>query len=125
MRLHRVRLELARCREFPEGSTLRGYEFVVPLRDDGTLDVPACEDQPQRCRIRRFWPGEDDEAGHLVHQGDHRWVIRLDGAGGGAAEEAEEEPIFRLDSHRIVEGQYLTIREHEEVDRTFRIVSIR
>ncbi|NBC31531.1 MAG: hypothetical protein GVY13_02530 [Alphaproteobacteria bacterium] len=124
MRLHRIRLELARCREFPLGSAVRGYEFVVPLRDGGEVDVPACEDRPQRCSVRRFWPGEDEESGHLVHQGDHRWAIRFDGTAVDP-DEAEEEPIFQFDRHRIVEGQYLTIRERDEVDRTFRIVSIR
>lgn len=126
MRLHRVRLELARCREFPQGSAARGYEFVLPLRESGELDIAACEDQPDRCRVRRFWPGEGEEAGHLIHEGDHRWLVRFDeSAILPGDDDAEEESIFQLDRHRIVEGQYLTIRERDEVDRTFRVVSIR
>ena len=122
MRPYRIRLELARCRDFPEGSALRGYEFVIPLRQGGELDVAACEDQAEGCQVLRFWHGEGEEAGHLVHRGDHRWAIRFDDSDD---DEDEEEPIFQLDRHSIVEGQYLTIRERDAVDRTFRIVSIR
>ena len=120
MRPRRIRLELARCRDFPAGSSARGYEFLIPLREGGELDVPACENQAETCRVRRFWPGEGEEAGHLVHRGRHHWAIRFDDD-----DEDGEEPIFQLDRHHIVEGQYLTIRERDDIDRTFRIVSIR
>jgi len=29
--LKRIRLELARSKEFPDGSTAHGYEFVAPV----------------------------------------------------------------------------------------------
>ena len=135
MRLYRVRLELARCRDFPDGSAERGYELTLPLHGDGALDVPACESRPDGCRVQRFWPGEGEEAGHLVHRGDHRWSIRFEDGDGKAEPEPEpespddvdddEEPIFQLDRHRIVNGQYLTIRERDAVERTFRVVRIR
>jgi hypothetical protein len=38
MALRKVRLELARTAEFPDGSSQPGYEFVAPLTDDGHLD---------------------------------------------------------------------------------------
>ena len=38
MALKKVRLELARNVEFPEGNANRGYEFTAPLADNGTLD---------------------------------------------------------------------------------------
>ena len=135
---YRVRLELARCRAFPEGSAERGYELILPLQSGGALDIPACDAAPLGCRVRRFWPGEPEETGHLVHRGDRNWAIRFDdaedsvgvGAGGDIDKDeddgdGDEEPIFRLDRHHIVPGQYLTIRERDAVERTCRVVSIR
>jgi hypothetical protein len=34
----KIRLELARNAEFPEGSARHGYEFIAPLTPDGHLD---------------------------------------------------------------------------------------
>ena len=36
--IRQVRLELARCHEFPEGSKDHGYELSLPLTRDGHLD---------------------------------------------------------------------------------------
>src|SRR5665811_2114752 len=35
----RIRLNLARSKEFPQGSERHGYEFVAPLDDKGHIDV--------------------------------------------------------------------------------------
>jgi hypothetical protein len=37
--LKRIRLNLARSKEFPSGSDEHGYEFVAPLDADGRIDV--------------------------------------------------------------------------------------
>ena len=37
----KIRLELARNAEFPEGSRAHGYEFIAPLGEDGHLDRDA------------------------------------------------------------------------------------
>ena len=39
MSLKKVRLELARCAEYPEGSPDVGYEIVAPLNLDGHIDL--------------------------------------------------------------------------------------
>jgi hypothetical protein len=36
--LKRIRLELARSKEFPMGSARHGYEFVAPLDSKGHID---------------------------------------------------------------------------------------
>jgi hypothetical protein len=36
--LKRIRLNLARSRQFPEGSSRHGYEFVAPLDIQGHID---------------------------------------------------------------------------------------
>ena len=122
MTLKRVRLELARGPEHPEGSAAHGYEFVAPLTADGHLDPEGWRAERSRCRVRRFWRGQDDEHGRLIHRGG-RWAFHYEDT--PEHEEAAEEPIFRFDRHRFVEGEYASITEHDGVQRTFRVVSVR
>ena len=119
MALRKVRLELARTAGFPEGSAHRGYEFVAPLTDDGHLDAQEWRRQHGACTVHRFWVGEEDAYGHLVHHRGRHWAFRYDDVG-----DEEEEPIFRFDRHRFVVGEYVSITEHDGVQRTFRVVEI-
>lgn len=41
MTLKAIHLELARNKDFPEGSRDHGYDFRAPLSDDGSLDHAA------------------------------------------------------------------------------------
>jgi hypothetical protein len=84
-------LELARTAEYPEGSSQRGYEFVAPLTDDGHLDEAEWRTQRDGCTVHRFWAGENDEYGRLVHHGGERWAFWYDPLG-----DEGEEPIFRF-----------------------------
>ncbi len=118
MTLKRIKLALARNAEFPQGSAEHGYAFVAPLTDDGHLDQAGWKKDRARCTVRRFWPGIDDELGHLVHHGGHRWAFHYDDTAD------EEEPIFRFDGHRFVEGEYVSITEHDGVQRTFRVAMV-
>jgi hypothetical protein len=38
MSLSKIRLELARCKEYPEGAHDIGYEFAAPLTADSRID---------------------------------------------------------------------------------------
>lgn len=120
MSLKRIRLELARCADFPEGSHECGYDFVAPLTESGELDAAAWRQVPGQCTVRRFWRHQDDEAGRLVHTGAHGWSFRY-----SDRDPDDEEPIFQLDRHRMVEGEYVSITEHDGVLRTFRVVRVR
>jgi len=119
MALLRVRLELARNPDFPEGSSRHGYEFVAPLTDEGRLDLDAWHRHRDACTVHRFWPGEDDEYGHLVHHGGDHWSFFYEGT-----PEEDEEPIFRFDRHSFVPGEYVSITEHDGVQRTLRVVAV-
>ena len=66
--LKRITLRMARTPEFPEGSPNHGYEIVAPLDGDGHLDKDAWHSLRGRCRVRRFWAGEPDRLGHLLHR---------------------------------------------------------
>jgi hypothetical protein len=119
MAMKRIRLELARTAEFPQGSASHGYAFVAPLTDDGHLDLAGWKEHRSACTVRRFWPGEGDEHGHLVHHRGHDWAFRY-----ADATEDDEEPIFRFDRHRFVDGEYVSITEHDGVQRTFRVALV-
>ncbi len=119
MALMKIRLELARNAEFPEGSATRGYTFVAPLTDDGHLDPEGWKEARSSCRVHRFWQGEEDEHGHLVHHRGQHWAFHYDGM-----DEEDEESIFRFDRHRFVTGEYVSITEHDDVQRTFRVTEV-
>ncbi|HLJ65472.1 MAG TPA: hypothetical protein VKT70_15270 [Stellaceae bacterium] len=111
-----VRLELARCREFPEGSSRHGYELQLPLNRVGKLDGDLRAKHRPYCGFRRFW-GELEEQGEIRHR-HHGWSLSW---GGDTADEA----IFRPEEHRFAVGEYLSIKERDGVTRTFRVVSVR
>ncbi len=114
----RVRLELARSKEFPEGSHRRGYEFVLPLDDSGRLDRKAYLKTPELCTVHRFWEGSGDLTGTIHHTSHGRWMFSFH------AGEMEDEPIPRLAEHLFREGEYLAVRETAGGEHTFRVVLV-
>jgi hypothetical protein len=119
MTLQTIRLELARTPQFPDGSHAHGYEFTAPIRPDGHLDQKAWQEVRQLCTVWRFWAGEDDERGLLLHTRGGSWVFSY------AAGDADDEPIFKFDRHVFRVGEYVTITEHDGVARTFKVTSLR
>jgi hypothetical protein len=113
-----IRLELARTKEYPQGSAGHGYEFVAPLDAEGHLDMEEWKQYRQVCTVRRFWQGEDDEHGLLVHGRGGRWVFSYD------VGDEDDEPIFKFDRHNFVRGEYVSITEHDGIARPFRIAAI-
>ena len=63
----RIRLELARSKEFPNGSPNHGYELVAPLDADAHIDVALWQKYRENCRALRFW-GDGEEIGYLLHK---------------------------------------------------------
>ena len=117
MTLKKIRLELARTREFPEGNPRCGYEFTAPLTRHGLLDSSRWQQSKAKCTVRRFWQDMAEERGALVH---HRagWVFSY------RPGEEDDEPIFRFDKHRFKIGEYVSITEHDGVQRPFRVVDV-
>ena len=116
--MHEIRLELARDAEMPEGSPRRGYLFRAPLDALGHLDGDAWRGHGERCSVTRFWDGERTELGNLVLHDDGQWVFDFD-----PADDADDEPGYRFDAHVFRLGEYVSIREHDGRDRTFRVVA--
>lgn len=119
MPLKKVRLELARTKETPEGDPACGYEFVVPLDNEGHFDAAEWRKNRAACTVRRFWRHADDERGLLIHTRGKKWVFSY------APGEDDDEPIFKFDRHVLLESDYISVTEHDGVIRPFRIVSIK
>lgn len=115
----RIRVELARSHDFPEGSTRHGYEFILPLGADGRLDRESYSRNHQVCTVHRFWEGEGDETGQIVHSSRGAWQFSFRG------DVEDDEPIHRLAEHVFKEGEYLSVREPNGQTCTFRIVVVR
>jgi hypothetical protein len=121
--LKRIRLNLARSKEFPSGSSRRGYEFVAPLKADGHIDPELWHKYREHCRVRRFWQGEDDEIGRLIHkpggQEHARWVFDYD-----ETAEDDDEAGYRFGTHAFRPGEYVSIRDEDGEMHTFQVVSV-
>ena len=87
-----LRLELARTKEFPNGSPAHAYLLQLPLDDSGIIDEGALGLEPERALVRRSWP---------------------------------DEPVFHLETHRMVPGEYITLTDPDGEQLPFRVVSIR
>jgi hypothetical protein len=120
--LKRIRLNLARSKEFPEGSARHGYELVAPLDQAGHIDAALWRENRDRCRVRRFW-GDQETAGHLVHHGrgrDHdSWVIDYD-----RTQTGDDEAGYRLGQHAFLPGEYVSIAHPSGGLDTFKVVSV-
>ena len=120
--LKRIRLNLARSNQFPDGSAQHGYEFVAPLGADGRIDVDLWRKYRDHCGVRRFW-GDEEEVGHLLHKGggsEHgRWVFDYNGAA-----EHDDEAGYRFGSHAFRPGEYVSIRDEDGELHTFEVVTV-
>jgi hypothetical protein len=118
----RIRLELARSKEFPSGSARHGYEFVAPLDAGGRIDPELWRAHRDQCRVRRFWAGEDDQSGLLVHKSggkEHaRWVFDYD-----PSRSDDDEPGYRFGAHQFVPGEYVTVTDVGQA-HTFCVASV-
>jgi hypothetical protein len=121
--LKRIRLNLARSKDFPEGSARHGYEFVAPLDEDGHIDPQLWQRYRRNCGVRRFWNGEDEQIGRLVHKpggAEHaRWVFDYD-----ASSTDDDESGYRFGTHAFRPGEYVSIRGEEGELHTFHVASV-
>lgn len=121
--LKRIRLHLARSREFPQGSARHGYEFVAPLDAGGHIDLEAWRGVREACTVHRFWGGEAPEDGVLVHRAGGAngatWVFDYD-----RGEVEDDEAGYRFGDHAFTPGEYVSLRDEDGEMHTFRVVSV-
>lgn len=122
--LSAISLRLARCPEFPEGNPNDGYEIVAPIDAEGKLDTAAWHALRDHCRVRRLTPDGTTRHGRLVHRaggaGGATWVFDYDDR-----TDADDEGGFRLDSHRMAPGEYLSIKDADGKLRTYAVLAVR
>jgi hypothetical protein len=121
--LKRIRLNLARSKEFPLGSDRHGYEFVAPLDPHGHIDAELWHKHREHCGVRRFWSGEQDQHGRLVHKPggtEHaRWIFDYD-----ESSDEDDEAGYRFADHVFRPGEYVSIRDEEGELHTFQVASV-
>ena len=115
--LTRVVLRLGRnpAAGFPDGDDAHGYVIHAPLDSDGKLDANQWKEKRDKCTVRRFHPHDTPAEGWLRHRGDN-WYFWYD-----EEEEGPEEPLFKLGSHRLTPGEYVTVQEGDGKVLTFRV----
>ncbi|TCT03236.1 hypothetical protein [Aquabacter spiritensis] len=113
-----IRMELAREKAHPAGARDFGYTFVAPLDARGHILPDLWAAHRDQCRVVRFRPDEMDEIGHLVRRPGGSWAFRYDISGTD-----DDEAGFRFGDERFEVGEYVSVREDDDV-HTFRIVSV-
>jgi hypothetical protein len=121
--LNRIVLNPARSREFPGGSSRHGYDFIAPLDSQGRIDPLLWKKYRHYCRVRRFWAGEEDEVGRLVHKpggAEHaRWMFDYN-----PDEDDDDEAGYKFGAHAFLPGEYVSISGHDGRLQTFRVVTV-
>ena len=121
--LKRIRLNLARSRDFPTGSAQYGYEFVAPLDAKGHIDAELWRHHRDHCRVRRFWNGAQDQIGRLVHKpggAEHAtWIFDYD-----PLRSDDDESGYRFGAHAFIPGEYVSIRDSRDESHTFKVISV-
>jgi hypothetical protein len=120
--LSRILLTHARSKDFPDGSSRHGYDFIAPLDPQGHIDPILWRIYRDYCRVRRFWAGEDDEIGRLVHKpggAEHaRWVFDYN-----PDDDDDDEAGYKFGSHVFLPGEYVSISGQDGKLHTFRVVA--
>jgi len=116
--LKKIRLELARTPERPEGDPNVAYEIVAPLDRNGRLDGEAWRSHRAHCVVAHLRPGLPVEQGALLHRPGNVWAFSY------RPGEEDDEPLFKLDQHMFKAGEYVSITGHDGKQRPFKVVSV-
>jgi hypothetical protein len=118
MALNTIVMRLARNPGFPDGDRERGYTLIAPLTRDGLIDEAAWRDEKEECTVRAFAPGETAREGRLGRRG-HNWFFDYD-----RNETEDDEPVFKLEQHKFVVGEYVTISGEDDTPLVYRVDSV-
>ncbi|MHA1524232.1 MAG: hypothetical protein ACTSY1_07465 [Alphaproteobacteria bacterium] len=116
MSLKNIRLELARTSKFPSGSKQHGYVFTAPIDESGRIDAVEWSQSCQSCLVIRFWAGEADKVGHVVHKAGGQWAFIYQSRG--------EERSVCFDEQIFALGKFITINGQGDEQRTFKVTRV-
>ena len=118
-----VTLVVAAGPGFPQGSPDHRYEIEAVLTPGGHLDAEAWTAAPGPWRARRSWPGSPVLDGDVQFDADtESWSIRL-APDARAASDAPLHAVIR-NAGQLRPGEYVTIREPDGVEFSYRVVSV-
>jgi hypothetical protein len=121
--LNRILLNLARSREFPDGSSRHGYDFIAPLDPLGRSTRSSGRSIETTTGSGDFGEGEDDEIGRLVHKPggvEHeRWVFDYN-----PNEDSDDDAGYRFGAHVFLPGEYVSISAQDGMLHTFRVITV-
>lgn len=109
--LYKIRLELARCKDYPEGAHDIGYEFAAPLTPDGHIDAEGWQKDRAHCRVLRFDRDAEHEVGHLIRKQGGSWAFHYDIHG----DEDDDDAGYRFANHTFKPGEYVSVREDDDL----------
>ena len=112
-----IRLELARTKEFPEGSASRAYLLRLPLDQNGFIDEPSLAGSPALATVHRHWPNQPDRSGYMIRTRSG-WTMSYEPG------EEDDEVVFHLETHPIKVGEYITLTEPDGCRLPFRVASV-
>jgi len=125
-----IRLELASSWQFPKGSAGRSYLIRLPLTDEGEIVTSALESQPMRATVRRYWPNEADQVGHLIRT-PAGFAIRYETNGNAGANGASRkangdanQPLFQFGADAIKVGEELFLTEPDGHSVRYRVANL-
>lgn len=120
MPLKRIVLRLARNPEagLAEGDDSRGYTIVAPLTEAGMLDEALWHAHKDACGVRAFSPDAAPRVGRLARRG-HNWFFDYDRTG-----TADDEPVFKLESHTFIPGEYITVKDADDQPLVHRVSEV-
>lgn len=111
-----VRLELARTPGYPEGSPEHAFLVRLPIGENGAVQADLLKQPLMQPSVRRIWPGESEKTGVIIPK-DDGWVFSYEPG------DDDDEPLFRLNDHKLKMGDYLTIFEQGEA-LPFKVVCV-
>jgi len=111
----RIRIELAREPDHPEGDAGIAYVIIAPLDANDRIDPTLWREHREACRITRLRPNEEDDHGHLVHRQGGGWVLHYSNKPDSVG--------FHFADERFVAGEYVSINEDSKM-HTYRVTTV-
>ena len=99
------------------GSASRAFMLCVPLDAGGMIDEAVLARRPTLATVRRFWPNEADQWGHVVR-------TKVGWAFSYAPGEVDDEDLIHLENDPLRVGGHVSVREPDGRIYPFRIVSV-
>ena len=117
-----VTLVLASGPGRPEGDPEMRYELDVALDPAGHLDPAAWLADPAPWPARRYWPGQGERRGEVLHDPDGGWTLRFF----RTESQAPDAPISDVVgvASLMRPGEYVTIKEPDGQAYDYRIVNV-